>query len=86
MDIYREAGKELFDFVEETLLDSFMKIARVNLLTGEYKFLKMENVLHDVGFEDITSIYTYIEEQVSQKLVLSEYAEDYKKFSDPDYV
>ena len=63
-----------------------MKIARVNLLTGGYEFLKMEKVLQDVGFSGITSIYDYIRKQVEDKLVLSEYAEEYLKFSDPAYV
>lgn len=83
---YTEAESKLYEFTAGTLWDSFMKIARVNLITGEYKFLKMEKELQDVGFTDITSIYDYIRKQVGAKLILSEYAEDYLKFADPQYV
>ncbi len=86
MEEFEQMNSGLSRFAEETLLDSFMKIARVNLLTGEYKFLKMEEVLQDEGYSDIPSIYEYIRKQVTDKLVLSEYAEDYLKFSDPAYV
>ena len=86
MEEYEEAKNELSEFVEETLLDNFLKIARVNLITGEYKFLKMEKVLQDVGFSGISTIYEYIRKQVTDKLILSEYAEDYLRFSDPRYV
>ncbi len=86
MDEWKEPETELSQFVETTLLDSFMKIARVNLLTGEYKFLKMEKVLQDVGFSGITSIYDYIRKQVEDNLIHSQYAGDYLKFSNPEYV
>ncbi len=77
---------ELSTFVKGTLLDSFLKIARVNLLTGEYQFLKMEKILQDVDISHIHSIYAYIKKQVVDKLILSGYAEDYLRFSDPAYV
>lgn len=77
---------DLFGFVEKTMLNSFMKIAGVNLLTGEYRFLKREQILRDVDLTGISSIYTYIEKQVKDKLVLSEYADEYLKFADPGYV
>ncbi len=86
MKEYEKEENSLSDFVEQTLLDGFMKIARVNLITGGYEFLKMEKVLQDVGFSGITSIYDYIRKQVEDKLVLSEYAAEYLKFSDPVYV
>lgn len=80
------SGGALGEFVQGTLLDSFLKIARVNLITGEYEFLKLEKVLQDVELSNLPSIYDYIKKQVEAKLVLSEYVEDYLKFSDPAYV
>lgn len=73
-------------FVKNTLLDNFLKLARVNVLTGEYEFLKYDTVLQEEGYENITSIYEYMKKQVSDNLVLSEYAVDYLRYADPEYV
>ncbi len=77
---------ELSGFVTGTMLDSFLKIARVNLLTGEYQFLKMEKGLQDVDITHISSIYAYIKKQVDDHMIQTGYAEDYLRFSDPEYV
>ena len=79
-------GSGVYSFVKNTLFDNFLKLARVNILTGEYVFLKYDTVMKEEGYENIPSIYTYIEKQVADGLVLSEYAEEYLKFSSPDYV
>lgn len=78
--------EELFYFVKRTLTDNFLKLARVNILTGEYIFLKCDALMKEKGYEDIPSIYTYIKKQVSDHLVLAEYAPDYLKYSNPEYV
>ncbi len=81
-----EYEKESYAFVEDVLFENFLKLARVNLLTGEYEFIKIDRNLQDVEHEKISSIYSYIEKQVTQRLVLSQYARDYLKFSNPQYV
>ena len=76
----------VYDFVKDTLLDNFLKLARVNVLTGEYDFMKYDIVMREEGYENISSIYNYIEKQVTDGLVLSEYAGEYLKFANPEYV
>ncbi len=77
---------DIVDFAEKTLVETFLKIARVNIITGEYEFLKKDDSVYDEGYEDIPDIYSYIKKQVDDKIVLSEYAAYYLKFSDPKYV
>ena len=86
MNEYKAEQNDTERFVSDTLADNFLKLAKVNLLTGEYKFLKKEENLTDDGYEDITNIYSYIKQQVEDKSVLLEHAEDYLRFSDPEYV
>ncbi len=76
----------IYDFVKDTLLDNFLKLARVNVLTGEYEFMKYDVVMREEGYENISSIYHYIEKQVSDGLILSEYVGEYLKFANPEYV
>ncbi len=78
--------EEIYSFVQNTLVESFMKLARVNIMTGEYSFLKKADALHDADYDHIQNIYEYIGRQVTDKLVLSAYAVDYMRFSDPEYV
>lgn len=73
-------------FVKNTILDNFLKLAKVNILTGEHHFLKYDTVMKEEGYESISNIYAYIEKQVSDQLVLSEYAVDYLKYANPKYV
>lgn len=79
-------GDATYSFVKNTLLDNFLKLAKVNVLTGEYEFLKYDTIMKEDGFENISSIYKYIEKQVSDNLISSEYAADYLKYSNPEYV
>ncbi len=81
-----EEWSGVYEFVEDTLVDSFLKLARVNLLTGEFRFMKQDKALLEEGLEGITNIYSFIKKQVESQIVLSEYAEDYLRFSDPQYV
>ena len=79
-------GNSIYGFVKNTLLDNFLKLARVNVLTGEYEFMKYDVVMREEGYEDISSIYHYIEKQVSDGLILSGYVGEYLKFANPEYV
>ncbi len=76
----------IYDFVKDTLLDNFLKLARVNVLTGEYDFMKYDTVMREEGYENISSMYRYIEKQVMDGLILSEYVGEYLKFANPEYV
>lgn len=79
-------AQNIYTFVENTLVDSFLKLARVNVISGKYEFLKKDDTLYDAEYEDIPNMYSYIKKQVSDGLILFDYAEDYLKFSDPEYV
>lgn len=79
-------GDAAYSFVKNTLLDNFIKLAKVNVLTGEYEFLKYDAVMKEDSFENIPNIYEYIEKQVADNLILSEYAVDYLNYSNPEYV
>lgn len=77
---------DTYSFVRDTLLGNFLKLAKVNVLTGEHEFLKYDTVMQEEGYETISDIYTYIRKQVNDNLILSEYTLDYLKYSDPEYV
>ena len=77
---------DTYSFVRDTLLGNFLKLAQVNVLTGEHEFLKYDTVMQEEGYETISDIYTYIRKQVNDNLILSEYTLDYLKYSDPEYV
>lgn len=79
-------GDAAYSFVKNTLLDNFLKLAKVNVLTGEYEFLKYDAAMKEDSFENIPNIYKYIEKQVADNLILSEYAVDYLNYSNPEYV
>ena len=79
-------GDDTYSFVKNTLLDNFLKLARVNVLTGEHEFLKYDTTVQEEGYGDIFSIYDYIARQVEDHMVLSEHAAEYVKYSDPEYV
>ena len=80
-----EEQASIHSFVSNTLADNFLKLARVNLLTGEYEFIKKEEDLEYTG-GDLPDIFSYIKQQVADKIVMSEHIEDYLKFSNPNYV
>ncbi len=83
---YEAEQRESYTFAENTLTGCFLKIAKVNLLTGEYEFVKKEPIMDEKDYEQITSIYSYIKKQVDDHLVFSEYAGNYLKYSNPEYV
>ncbi len=79
---------EDYDFLKSTLMDNFFKLAQVDLLTGEYRFLKYDTAVEteEDDFEQCPSIYDYIEQQFLRNLILSDYAPEYLKYANPDYV
>lgn len=76
---------ELYSFIESTLIDTFLQLAKVNIITGEFQYLKQDSEIKK-DFEGITNIYEYMKKFVSEKYVYPEFVEEYLKFSDPEYV
>ncbi len=79
-------SEDAYLFVKNTLMDNFLKLARVNVMTGAYEFLKYDELVREEGYDDIPSIYEYIKKQVADGLVSSEYVSDYLNYGDPEYV
>lgn len=73
-------------FAEEALVDNFLKLARVNVLNGEYEFLKVDRSLQETGHEDTDNMYEYIARQAKDGTVFPEYADEYRRYGDPAYV
>ncbi len=78
--------KSLLKFAEDTLFSAFSKLARVNVMTGEFQFIKRDSDFMDDQHADSPDIFTYIRRQVMDGTVLPDHAEEYLKFSRPDYV
>lgn len=74
------------EFIANVLMGDYLKLARVNLMTGEFEFLKMDMMMQEDGFDTIHNIYDFIRHQVETGMVLSAYAEEYLRYSDADYV
>ena len=76
---------ELNEFVENALIESFSKVFRVNVNTGEYEVYKNDGTL-DVDFDETPNIYTYIENLIVNKIIYPEYATACRRFTNPEYV
>ncbi len=47
---------KVYSFVKGTLLDNYLKLAKVNIITGEFEFLKKAHILDERKFEGITIV------------------------------
>lgn len=76
---------ELYSFIEGTVIDTFLQLARVNLMTGECQYLKQDPDIKN-NFNGAADIYTQIKMLASEEYVYPEFREEFLKFSDPEYV
>lgn len=65
---------ELYSFIESTLIDTFLQLARVNIITGEYQYLKQDPDIKK-DFEGVTNIYDYMRKFASEKYVYPEFVD-----------
>lgn len=79
-------NNRLLNYAEEALMGVFAKVAVVDVDTGSYEFVKISDELGDAKYIDSPDIYTYIRRQVADGLIYPEYAADYLRYSDPEYV
>ena len=86
MDKIINERTEIGAFVEAALLDSFSKIFRVNLNTGEYEVYKHDGLLDGDDFENVTDIYDYMQRLVDEGIVYPEYVTACRRFTNPEYV
>ena len=67
-------------FIEDTIANSYFRLAKVNLITGEYIFVKGGRRVTD------PDIYTYMKKTAMNVNFSYGRAKEYEKFFDPDYV
>lgn len=79
-------NKELAAFVENSLVESYSKIFRVNVNTGEYEVYKNDGLLYDDNVDNAPDVYTYIRKLVTEKAIYPEYATACRRFTNPEYV
>ena len=76
---------EMYSFIENTLIGAFLQLARVNLITGEYHYLKQDPEIRR-DFDGVTNIYDYMKKLASDEYVYPEFKDEYVKYSDAEYV
>lgn len=74
------------EFIANVLLGDYLKLARVDLMTGNFEFLKLDSMLHDDSYANADNIYAFIRQQVEDGIIISSYSEEYLRFSDAKYV
>ena len=77
---------ELREFVESALIESFTKIFRVNINSGEYEVFKDDGLLDSDGFEGVSDIYAYMQKLIADEIIYPEYATACRRFTNPEYV
>ena len=80
-------NSELDTFVKNVLVESYAKIFRVNVNTGEYEVYKNDGLRDDDGvLEDCPSIYDYVQRLITDKAIYPEYATACRRLANPEYV
>ena len=72
--------------VEQILWEDYYKIAWVNIITGEYKFVKILDTDEEKPCLAAKNIYEYSKLVVSTGLVPDEDIEQYQRFTDREYI
>ena len=67
---------ELYRFIESTLVETFIQLARANVVTGEYQYLKQDPEIRK-DFEGVTNIYEYLGKLASEKYVVPGFREEF---------
>lgn len=86
MELNPGQRESVIGYAKDTLFDLFSKVALVNLMTGEFEFLKRDADFSKYDPEGVVDIFTYIRRQVDDGIVYPDHAADYLKYSHPDYV
>ena len=78
---------ELDTFVKSILVESYAKIFKVNVNTGEYEVYKNDGLRDDDGvLEECPSIYDYVQRLITDKAIYPEYATACRRIANPEYV
>lgn len=76
---------EIDIFIEQTLVETFFKIYRVNVNTGEFEKYKDLGLFGDKDTE-IKDIYDYMQKLIDDKIIYPEYATACRRFTNPEYM
>lgn len=77
---------EIGAFIESALVETFFKILRVNINTGEFEVYKETGFFGPDSFKDVPDIYAYMQKLITDKIVYPEYATACRRFTNPEYV
>lgn len=76
---------ELYGFIENTLMNDFVQLARVNIQSGDFEFLKFSENIH-IDPNEYSNIFDHAEQVVKSGYVSADYADGYMRFIDPDTI
>ena len=77
---------QLDAFIESAMVETFFKIYKVNVNTGEFEIYKDTGLYSDDGVTDAPDIYAYMQNLITNKIVSHEYVTACRRFTNPEYV
>ncbi len=85
MDNQNENESELYGFIENTLMNDFVQLARVNIVDGSFEFLKLSPNIH-TNPADFDNIFDYAKSVAESGYISPYYTEGYFKFIEPETI
>ena len=86
MDKIVREKTEIDTFIENSLIECFYRIFRVNVNTGEFEVYKDNGLFDDDELQAIPDIYTYMQKLITDKIIFPEYTTICRRFTNPEYV
>lgn len=80
------AQSEFNALVERALVESYSKIFRVNINTGEFYVYRNDGLYVGEGLDAITNIYEYMQKLINDEIIYPEYATACRRLTNPEYV
>ena len=76
----------LSTLVESALVESFSKIFKVNINTGQFEVYKNDGLLDDDVLNEFSDIYEYMQKLITDEIIYPEYATTCRRFTNPEYM
>ena len=73
-------------FIEESLVECFYRIFRVDVNTGEFEIYKDNGLFEEDVLRGIPDIYAYMQKLINDKIIFPEYTTICRRFANPEYV
>ena len=77
---------ELDAYIKSSLVETFSKIFKVNVNTGEYEVYKSDGLLDDIALDSCSDIYAYMNKLITDGIIYPEYATACRRFTNPEYM